>query len=104
MFQSTLDKAHNKSADVKLPYEKEMKNNDIIYELDIDEGSEVSEAQDVTNGGITKLSFYPDKTGQPEFENTKNHSDENTLNFGSTAKKPELSREIIDLEQMPEIL
>lgn len=73
---------------MKLPFEKEMKDNDIIYELEINEGSEDSDAQEVTNGGMTKISFYPDRTGQPAFENTKNRSDENTLNF-STAKKPE---------------
>lgn len=74
---------------MKLPYEKEMKDNDIIYELEINEGSDISDAQEITNGGLTKISFYPDRTGQTAFENTKNRSEENTLNYGSTAKKHE---------------
>lgn len=49
---------------MKLPYEKEIKGNDIIYELEINEGSENSDAQEITNGGVTKMSFYPDKTAQ----------------------------------------
>ena len=41
-----------------------MKENDIIYELEINEDSENSDAQEITNGGLTKISFYPDKTAQ----------------------------------------